>query len=260
MYAVPSIIFAIGLWMNSFYPWIYSIGVTAIPIGALISQERISIYFTSLDEINFPDESSKWLLSAVAPFFIILISILVITIKQSVKFMGNQTVERISGIIGFLLSVLLLWGEFLPWVKSVYKATSTQWQFKGSGTQLLIEECCYMNSFELVDAIKIILPITFIALLFLSRVLGYGIPTLMFASGLVWCFQESIDFLTGLGIQSPLENTNWTSQEVETYGLSHLKEGMLGGYLFVFSLIGVVITLLIPRVYAGRNLSEKREL
>ena len=257
MFAIPSIIFAIGLWLNRFYSWVYSFGVTSIPIGALVSQERISEFFSDLNNAKFQDSSLIWTITTVVPFVIILLSIVVLTMKQAVKFESNQIVERVSGVIGFLLSILLLWGEFLPWDRSIYKATSKQWTFQGSGNQLLVKECCYMTSYDLATSLKIILPIIFLAGLFLLQLIGFRLPTLMFSSGLVWCFQESLQFLTGLGIQDPLENTSWTSQQIETNGLSYLIEGMFGGYLFVFSFIGLIVTLLLPRVLTGRNFSDK---
>jgi hypothetical protein len=252
IFVVPAIIFAVGLWFNKFHTWIYSIGITSIPIGATISIERVSVY---LGPNNHPD-ALKWALTTVFPFLLILFSLVVVTLKQKIESGSNFRIERVSAIIGFVLSILLLWGEFLPWVRTVYKSTSANWKFNGSGTQTLIEECCYMTSFPGVDLVKIILPILFLAILFLIRVLGYTVPNLMFSGSLVWCFQEGIDFLTGLGAQPSESNANWTVEDIATYGLSLETQGMFGGYLFVFAFLGVLVALLLPRVLTGRQLSE----
>jgi hypothetical protein len=250
MFALPALVFAIGIWLDTFKIWIYSIGVTSVPIGIAITVERFDVYF---DATNRSSENLTWLLATFLPLVFIILGLVIIAAAQSIESIANEKSERISAVLGLLLSVLLLWGEFLPWIKTVSQATSNQWTFKGSGTQILINECCYLTSFGLVQSLKIIIPISFLGALFLIRVLGYGVPGLMFASGLVWCFQEGIDFLSGLGVQTDLTNTSWTQEDIDAYGLSQKIEGLFGGYLFIFSFVGILITLLIPRVLTGKR-------
>jgi hypothetical protein len=91
--------------------------------------------------------------------------------------------------------------------------------------------------------------------LFLISSLGFRISNIAFLPSLVWCVQESMDFLTSLGVQDP--QRVWTIKEIEENGLTYRVEGLFGGYLFISGVISLLILALVPRVMNGRTTSSE---
>jgi hypothetical protein len=173
--------------------------------------------------------------------------------QQDLQIPMNSKTDRLISMSGLLLTIVLMFAEFLPWVRDIYKATSSTWEFKGSGSKTLIQECCYLTEYGLNISLQIYLPLVGLGLLFLISILGFQVPNISFLPSLGWCIQESIDFFTSLGVQEPIDT--WSEKEVIDNGLTHSTEGLFGGYLFVSCVLALISILLIPRVLNGRTTS-----
>jgi hypothetical protein len=160
--------------------------------------------------------------------------------------------DRILGVVGLVLTLLMFWGQYLPWNRSIYSSTNSNWRFEGSGSQVYIRECCYLTEFSWAEGLIVSIPFFFLMLLFVLRVLGFKISNLAFLGLILWSIFEVVNLLEDIGLQDPVTDAGWSASDVSKNGLTYEIEIMFGGYLFMGALIGLVITLLLPRVLKGR--------
>jgi len=256
LFALLAFVFSYFLLIGPFRTWIFFYGIGLIFIGL----SHIVLYLEIFTAISKPYASDYVHFTLYSlPVASLIISTVLIWRQQEIQTFTNSLRERVFAALGLLIALTLMVAEFFPWVKDTSKAVSQSWEFEGSGTNTLIKECCYVSDFEFELAMVIYLPLVGLAVLFLISSLGFRITAQAFMPSLIWCVQESLDFLTSLGVQDPLEI--WTSQQIRESGLSRLREGLFGGYLFVGTSVCFAILLLIPRVINGQpsvNLGQGR--
>jgi hypothetical protein len=252
LFTIFSFIFCLSLISKRFKIWIFWLGISVLPVGIGLILGRLDALLLNLDSANSPEYTTWFLAGLVSVILIVFINVMMF-VKQSITFQSNSPAERASAVLGVLFASLMLLGEYLPWSRSIYTSTNANWTFKGSGTQRYVEECCYMSDYSFLYASGIVLPIVGLFVFFIFRILGYQVPNLTFISILAWGILSGIRYLGDTGIQDPTSVSNWTAEQISSNGLTYKIEAMLGGYLFIFSLLGVAITLLVPRVIYGRN-------
>lgn len=249
--AALSFIFAYFLLNNLYRSWLlfYGFGISLIGVTHFL-------YYIKYWDENTKQGGTDYFYAAMlfSPIVCVVSATFLIWRQQDLNIQENTKSERLTAVIGLALSLILMIAEFLPWVREISKATSDSWNFKASGSNILIRDCCYITELGLNVSLQIYLPLIGISALFLIVSLGYRISNIAFLPLLVWCLQEIIDFLTTLGIQNPEDV--WTKKEIEDNGLTSRNEGLFGGYLFVAGAIIIALLLLIPRVINGKNQSK----
>lgn len=246
IYAFLAVAFSYFLSKGLYRKWLmfYGIGLSFIGMKHVV----FNVYVFS--DASLFTSDYVYLLLTFLPIVSVITTTVLIWHQQGLETSSNSRSERIIAAFGAIITLVLMLAEFLPWVREISKSTSDTWEFQGSGTNVLIKECCYVSELDLAQTLIIYLPLVGLGVLFVIATLGYRVSGLAFIPSLIWCIQESLDFLTSLGLQNPLEI--WTNQEIREYGLSNLKEGLFGGYLFVGASVCFAILLLVPRVINGQ--------
>ena len=248
LFVILLLVYVYYLLKKLYRDWLlfYGLGLSTLGIAQIL-------YFFRYPEENLANGNIDYFYALLLfiPCIILMISLVVIIKQQDFATIKNSSVERIISMIGLIITFVLMFAEFLPWERNILKATSETWKFNGSGTNTLIEECCYVTEYGINGSLQIYIPLIGLGFLFLSSTLGYRISTFSFVPNVVWCVQESIDFLTNLGVQDPLDT--WTKAEVDANGLSRTSEGIFGGYLFVIATFLLLLIMLIPRVLSGKK-------
>lgn len=249
------IIIAIFLLKDFYRIWLFYFGFAAIFFVAATFIGYVQ-YWNSDKNRDFVDNVHITLFSI--PIVSLAITLEFFWRKQNRLRPENSQSERIMGGLGLITSFVLMIAEFFPWIKSVFKATSETWKFKGSGKNTYIVECCYVTQFDLFGVLRSYIPLIGLVILFLITLLGYRFAILAFTPLVVWCAQKSFDFLVLLGVQDPLKI--WTKGEVDSNGLSLENEGLFGGFLFLGASIFLILLLLLPRIIGGRSSAQRASL
>lgn len=246
IYAFLAVTFSYFLLKGTFRNWImfYGIGLSFIGLKHIV----FNVYVFS--DLRLATSDYAYLVLSFLPIVAVIFATVLIWRIQDLEDAGNSRGERIIAALGIITTLVLMLAQVLPWARDISKATSDTWKFQGSGTKVLIKECCYISEFDLAQSLIVYLPLVGLGIVFAIATLGYRVPTPAFIPSLIWCVEESLFFLTSLGLQDPLEI--WTSQQIRENGLSILREGLFGGYLFVGTSVCFAILLLIPRVISGQ--------
>jgi hypothetical protein len=246
IYAVLAVAFSYFLLRGAFRNWVlfYGIGLSFIGLKHIV----FNVYVFSDSQLITSDYA--YLILMFLPIVSVITATVLIWRLQGLETSNNSRGERIIAAIGTIVTLVLMFAQFLPWARDISKATSNTWEFQGSGTKVLIKECCYASELDLAQNLTVYLPLVGLSLLFVIAALGYRVSGPAFIPSLIWCLEESLFFLTSIGLQDPLEI--WTSQQIRENGLSSLREGLFGGYLFVGTSVCFAILLLIPRVINGQ--------
>jgi hypothetical protein len=203
----------------------------------------------------FKDLSNTiWAICLILPFITLLSFSYLTNSHREFQIQPNTRNERLTSLFGLLLTILLLIGDFLPWDRDIYRAGGTTWRFKGSGTRVLIKDCCYLTANSFSSILTVLIPILGLAGFFLLRLLGIHILASASIVGIFWTFQESINFLSHLGAQKP--PSTWSQADIDANSLTATKVGLPGGYLFILATIAICVVLLLPRVLSGRNIKS----
>ena len=251
IFSISALIFAYGVTKNEFKEWTFWAGVSASPTGIVLAISRVG------KVIEYAGDSlqDKFINSAVLCIFSVVAIVVALTyffIKQAIRIGNNTMLDRILSVVGLVFTLLMFWGQYLPWNRSIYSATNTNWKFEGSGSQVYIKECCYLTEFGWTEGLMAAIPLLFLLLLFVLRVFGFKISNLGILGLILWGVFEVVNLLEDIGFQDPVNDAGWSASDVSTNGLTYEIEIMFGGYLFMGALIGLVITLLLPRVLKGR--------
>lgn len=246
-----SVIFYFFFTRQQFNNWLLFYGISLSTIGVAHFTIISSIWiFDSFENLTTFVYGILLLIPCITP----LVLTFAIWRWQKFDLVQNTRLDRIVGTSGILLSLVLMIAEFFPWITEIYDSTSRDWKFKGSGTGYYVRNCCYISDVGIASTIYIYAPLIGLAFLWLIAALGYKLNFISFIPSIVWCLQETIDFVTSLGNQEP--STVWTYEQVEKYGLSLRVEGLVGGYLFILGFIFQIIILMIPRVIEGPSTNQ----
>jgi len=252
IFSVSAFLFSYGLLNKEFKEWTFWAGVSGIPVGLGLAVSRVGRVIENTDS-SLEDKILNWAILGIFPVVVILVMLGFLYLKQSISIGNNSILDRALGVVGLVLTLIMFWGQYLPWNRQIYSATNSNWQFTGSGSQVYIRECCYLIDYGWTDGLKIVIPLISLLALFVLKVLGFKISNLGFLGLILWGGFEIVNLLDEIGFQDPVKDAGWTSSEVSSNGLTFEIELMFGGYLFMGAFIGLVITLLLPRVLNGRE-------
>lgn len=252
MFSFSAILFGYGLVKTEFKEWTFWVGVSGIPAGLGLAVSRIGRVIENTDT-SLEGELINWAILGVFPVAAVIGVVAFLFVKQSVVIGNNSMLDRILGVVGLVFTLVMFWGQYLPWNRNIYSATNSNWNFKGSGSQVYIKECCYLTDFGWTEGLKVAIPLLSLTALFVIRILGFKISNLGFLGLILWGIIEVLNLLDDIGFQDPVRDAGWTSSEVSANGLTYEIEMMFGGYLFMSAFIGLAITLLLPRVLKGRE-------
>ena len=257
-FLISASLFGYGILQDKPKEWIFWAGVSGIPTGVVLVIDRVT-WIAQYADVSLDGEYLQLVAaSGVVPVISLAGTVLYLFLSRDVQLESNRLVERFSAIAGLIFTLMMLWGQYLPWERRVFSSTNSNWKFKGSGSQLLIEECCYLTGSGWNEGLLKVIPLVFLLAFLLLRVLGYHFSNLGFLGLLLWGIFETVGVVDGTGLQDP-KLAGWSEAEISSYGLRYEIEIAFGGYLFAFAFVGLILILLLPRAIQGRTTNSSHQ-
>jgi hypothetical protein len=84
-------------------------------------------------------------------------------------------------------------------------------------------------------------------------ILGFKISKTVFIPALYFSTHSVATWISGWGQQPAEPFSEWTQELIDKYLLTIKVTGMLGGFIYTFSLIALFVTFLFPSVISDRK-------